>query len=237
MQTNPFKPTAGKTPPTIIGREDVLEEFSEGLTNGPGAPGRLMRIAGVCGTGKTVLLDECSRLAQSRGWTVIKEVATEGLCQRILEQLQPKLQAKHARFEPTVAGISIGNIDIERIGPSLRDAMRQTISKNGNGLLITLDEVQDAELDEVRTLSIAIQQVIGEDLDIAFVFAGLPSMIESIINGKTLTFLRRALPFDLKAVAVTEVSYSLEEPLKRLAWSCSQVLPANLPRQRKAILS
>ena len=214
MQTNPFKPTAGKTPPTIIGREDVLEEFNEGLVNGPGAPGRLMRIAGVRGTGKTVLLDECSRLAQSRGWTVIKEVATEGLCQRILEQLQPKFQAKHARFEPTVAGISIGSIDIERIGPSLRDAMRQTISKNGNGLLITLDEVQDAELDEVRTLSIAIQQVIGEDLDIAFVFAGLPSMIESIINGKTLTFLRRALPFDLKAVAVTEVSYSLEETIE-----------------------
>ena len=125
MQTNPFKPTAGKTPPTIIGREDVLEEFNEGLVNGPGAPGRLMRIAGVRGTGKTVLLDECSRLAQSRGWTVIKEVATEGLCQRILEQLQPKFQAKHARFEPTVAGISIGSIDIERIGPSLRDAMRQ----------------------------------------------------------------------------------------------------------------
>lgn len=92
--------------------------------------------------------------------------------------------------------------------------MRQTISKNGNGLLITLDEVQDAELDEVRTLSIAIQQVIGEDLDIAFVFAGLPSKIESIINGKTLTFLRRALPFDLKAVAVTEVSYSLEETIE-----------------------
>ena len=34
MQTNPFKPTAGKAPPTIIGREDVLEEFSEGSSTG-----------------------------------------------------------------------------------------------------------------------------------------------------------------------------------------------------------
>ena len=39
-------------------------------------------------------------------------------------------------------------------------------------------------------------------------------MIESIINGKTLAFLRRALPFDLKAVAVTEVLYSLEETIE-----------------------
>ena len=61
MHTYPFKPTAGKTPPTIIGREDVLEEFNEGLVNGPGAPGRLMRIAGDRGTGKTDLLDESSR--------------------------------------------------------------------------------------------------------------------------------------------------------------------------------
>ena len=140
----------------------------------------------------------CARLAQNHGWVVIKEVATEGLCQRILEQLQPKHQAKHAIFEPTVAGISLGSIDIERIGPSLRDAMVQTISKNGNGLLITLDEVQDAELDEVRALSVAIQQVIGEDLDIAFVFAGLPSMIESVINGKTLAFYAAPSPLTSK---------------------------------------
>lgn len=79
---------------------------------------------------------------------------------------------------------------------------------------ITLDEVQDAELGEVRTLSVAIQQIIGENLDIAFVFAGPPSMIESVFNGKTLAFLRRAFPFDLEAVAVTEVSYSLEETIE-----------------------
>ena len=38
-------------------------------------------------------------------------------------------------------------------------------------------------------------------------------MIESVIKGKTLTFLRR-VPLDLKAVAATEVSYSLEETIE-----------------------
>lgn len=213
MQRNPFKPTAGKTPPIIIGRESVLEEFAEGLENGPGAPGRLMRISGVRGTGKTVLLGEIERIAKSQGWVVVDEVATEGLCQRIVGALVSKSRIKQAKLEPSLMGVSLGSLDIERIGPTLREAMAAAIERNGHGLLITLDEVQDAVIDEVRTLSIAIQQLIGDDLDIAFVFAGLPSMVEGVINGKTLTFLRRALPFELKAVDIADVEVSFEETM------------------------
>lgn len=46
MNPNPFKPTAGKRPPILIGRESVVEDFEEGLDNGAGAPGRLMLITG-----------------------------------------------------------------------------------------------------------------------------------------------------------------------------------------------
>ena len=42
MNPNPFKPTAGKRPPMLIGRESVIEDFEEGLDNGAGAPGRLI---------------------------------------------------------------------------------------------------------------------------------------------------------------------------------------------------
>ena len=38
MNPNPFKPTAGKRPPILIGRESVIEDFEEGLDNGAGAP-------------------------------------------------------------------------------------------------------------------------------------------------------------------------------------------------------
>ena len=61
MNPNPFKPTAGKRPPVLIGRESVIEDFEEGLDNGAGAPGRLMLITGNRGCGKTVLLRELQR--------------------------------------------------------------------------------------------------------------------------------------------------------------------------------
>ena len=69
MNPNPFKPTAGKRPPILIGRESVVEDFEEGLDNGAGAPGRLMLITGNRGCGKTVLLRELQRLASEHGWS------------------------------------------------------------------------------------------------------------------------------------------------------------------------
>ena len=64
MNPNPFKPTAGKRPPILIGRESVIEDFEEGLDNGAGAPGRLMLITGNRGCGKTVLLRELQTSSQ-----------------------------------------------------------------------------------------------------------------------------------------------------------------------------
>ena len=67
MTPNPFKPTVGKRPPVLIGRDAVIEDFAEGLDNGAGAPGRLMLLTGNRGCGKTVLLREFQRVAADRG--------------------------------------------------------------------------------------------------------------------------------------------------------------------------
>lgn len=37
MNPNPFKPTAGKRPPILIGRESVIEDFEEGSITAPDA--------------------------------------------------------------------------------------------------------------------------------------------------------------------------------------------------------
>lgn len=44
MTSNPFKPTAGKMPPVLLGRDEIIADFRESLANGAGAPGRLMLI-------------------------------------------------------------------------------------------------------------------------------------------------------------------------------------------------
>lgn len=46
MTANPFKPTAGKMPPILVGRQNIIDDFQEALANGAGAPGRLMLIMG-----------------------------------------------------------------------------------------------------------------------------------------------------------------------------------------------
>ena len=37
MYTNPFKPTAGKMPPVLVGRQSMIEDFREALRDGIGA--------------------------------------------------------------------------------------------------------------------------------------------------------------------------------------------------------
>lgn len=55
--SNPFKPTAGRIPPVLVGRKNIIADFEYALEDGPGAPGRLMFLTGARGVGKTVMLD------------------------------------------------------------------------------------------------------------------------------------------------------------------------------------
>lgn len=222
MGANPFKPTAGKNPPIIIGRDEVIEEFAEGLENGPGAPGRLMRVSGMRGMGKTVLLNEIGSYARALGWTVLDETASEGFCDRLLAAANPDRRVGRITAGPSILGVSLGTVELDRATLSLREALGALAKRDNSGVLITLDEVQDASLDEMRALSVAIQHIIREDRNIAFVFAGLPSMIENVVNGRTLTFLRRAAPVEVGPVDIEEVAQSFARTMAETGMAIAQ---------------
>ena len=64
---NPFSPNAGSRPPELVGRDDVLTDAQTMIAR---LPRRLsvqsMLLTGVRGVGKTVLLNEVSRIAKTK---------------------------------------------------------------------------------------------------------------------------------------------------------------------------
>ena len=63
---NPFSPNAGSRPPELVGRDDVLTDAQTMIAR---LPRRLsvqsMFLTGIRGVGKTVLLNEVSRIAEA----------------------------------------------------------------------------------------------------------------------------------------------------------------------------
>lgn len=210
---NPFKPTAGAEPPVLAGRKRVIDDFTDGLMEGPGAPGRLMRISGPRGSGKTVLLTELGDIARDKGWVVVDETAGEGLVDRIIERLVRQLPEANASMEIDLgfikahAGVSSG-----AGGVGIRAVLEEAAGRIGKkGVLVTVDEVQDADKGEMAAISQAVQHLIREKENVAFVFAGLTMGVADFINGEAMTFLRRAKAEQLKSIPDDDVAAAFEK--------------------------
>ena len=219
---NPFKPSAGHTPPLLIGRDEVIDDFTEGLDDGPGAPSRLMRITGARGVGKTVLLSEFTRIADGRGWKTIRESASKGLAARLVTRLRSGKGSFVFTINPSVnianvAGGSLGEFHYEspqQMPLTLSDALRGVLDdaeKHGHGLLITIDEAQATDKDDMIAIATAAQDMNTENRDFAFVFAGLPSMSSKWLNDDATTFMRRAEPHTLADVSLDDVAEAFED--------------------------
>lgn len=225
MAANPFKPTAGKVPPVLIGRQDILDDFAEGLENGAGAPGRLMLITGQRGFGKTVMLSEMRACANRQGWFVVADNASVGMCDRLVRAIQPQgVKLRGMSIEPSIGmpgGInaSFGGMTLETPVPdavSLRTAINERLKKTpkGKGVLIAIDETQGASMGDIVALATTFQHVLADQdmLDvpddekkgIAFVFAALPSIMDDVLENKVITFLRRAVRHELGEVPLVE---------------------------------
>lgn len=227
MAMNPFKPTAGKMPPILIGREPAIQAFTEGLDNGTGAPGRIMLVTAQRGFGKTVLLTEFRKIAAERKWETISETASPGIAQRLISAIAPSgMHLSQANVSPSIsipgiASASLGQLSLSASNAplTLRNAIEKRLESNkigkGKGILITIDETQAASLDDLITIATAVQHVTTaiDETDVpdedkkgvAIVFAGLPSTVNDLVNDNVTTFLRRALRCELDDVPLLEV--------------------------------
>lgn len=206
MARNPFTPTFGVSPPLLVGRSDLLDDFVTALEDGAGAPGRMTLYTGARGTGKTVMLNEVEDLARQQGWRIISETATEGLVSRLVREHLPTLlreidpDGAKTRVTGVSAPMGLGGatweaIDAHEVAPAFRTQLTAAcdlLAANGTGLLITLDEIHHHVVLELREVATVLQHLVREEREIAFVGAGLPSAVSAVLNDDVLTFLRRA---------------------------------------------
>ncbi|WP_448058907.1 ATP-binding protein [Cellulomonas hominis] len=222
MARNPFRPTAGATPPLLVGRQEILEEFAESLDDGPGAPGRLSLFTGPRGVGKTVMLTESGDQALQRGWVTLSETATPGMVLRLQHATTRTLHDVDPASAPsrTLAGVTLpvigGGVTVSAPPPAAVVEWRHelgrlldVLERNQTGLLITVDEVHDGAREDLRDLAATVQHLVREDRDIALAMAGLPSAVSDLLNDDVLTFLRRATRFELDDVPLDRVAEAL----------------------------
>ena len=228
MTRNPFTPTFGVSPPLLVGRSDLLDDFVDALEDGPGAPGRMTLYTGARGTGKTVMLNEVEDLARQQGWRVISETATEGLVDRLVREHLPALLSE---IDPDGAKVKVTGLsapmglggatwetsEAHTVSPALRTRLTAAcdlLTANSTGLLLTLDEIHHHVVRELREVATVLQHLVREEREIAFVGAGLPSAVSAVLNDDVLTFLRRADRHSLGPVASPEVVTAIIEPIE-----------------------
>ncbi|QUW18022.1 ATP-binding protein [Agrococcus sp. Marseille-Q4369] len=226
MSENPFRPTFGRTPPLLAGRDRLVAPFAETFRTGVWIPDRVSLVRGLRGIGKTVLLNAIEDAARRHRWLVISETARDGLADALAQTTLPALLRDNdpdgRRRELLGAGVSGASlstrvVDEHQPEKALREQLTQLCgiaADRGAGVLITLDELHGDVLGEIRQLTIALQHLQREEAEIGFVAAGLPAGIEEVLQDKGTTFLRRAASVELDSLTLDETRRALREPIE-----------------------
>lgn len=223
MNTSPFRAGFGKTPPVLVGRDGVLEAFGAALEEGTWSLERITLIEGLRGVGKTVLINALEDIAQARGWVVVSESATPGMVDRIA---QDHLARVINRLDPPpsnrVSGITLGPGAIamqpqaeERFPTTLRSQLERVAELVApRGILITVDEVSSSAMPDLAQFATEIQHAVRQDLEVAFVGAGLHDAVTDLLSEPGLTFLRRAARTNIGLLTPEDVIRALRKPIR-----------------------
>ncbi len=212
---NPFHASFGVSPPLLVGRDRVLEDFVEALEDGPGSSGRATLYTGARGAGKTVMLNAVEDRAKERGWLVISETATPGFVARITQQHLPHLLRD---FDPEAVRRRMTGVTAPlNVKAGLRNQialLTDLLVQHGTGILVTLDEIHQNQVEELREFATTVQHAFREGRELAFAGAGLAASVSDVVNDEVLTFLRRAERHVLGSVPRSDVQRAFREPIE-----------------------
>lgn len=234
-QPNPYTPGFNQAPMVFAGRTEVLDAAGEALEVAAfdGRTPRPLILVGPRGVGKTVTLGQISAAAaQQHSWPTVHVEATPGqLIDVLVSRLKDAEDVFHGtapspasrttitgtKVEATILGVG-GGVEIKRDAadpqPTLRDQLRATMEaalERGAGLLITLDELQNASTADLHELGGVLQESVPESWPLVVAIAALPSLREK--RGKRLpTYLERAEWHPLESLPSSDAREALTGP-------------------------
>jgi hypothetical protein len=130
VATNPYRPGVGKPPPYLADRDAQLKRFARYLDDFP-ENRRNVRLTGLRGVGKTVLIKEYRKAARERGWVVIRRDLTP----RLSEEAD-FATAITSDLEKAIAELSV----IAKLGRLLNSAREavQAVVDLGEGVTVSV---------------------------------------------------------------------------------------------------
>lgn len=144
-EKNPYRPGAATPPLHLAGREPQLSRFPKVLRGAPEIPAN-MRLTGLRGVGKSVLLKEFERIARDQGWAVMRQQVeprhnSEEALSRLIAESTRAAKGRMSRSRRVRAGVS-----------NALDVGRQMLAVQYEDITFSLAGSVADELDVVRNL-------------------------------------------------------------------------------------
>lgn len=219
---NPFMPLSGSVPRVWAGRESILFQIDDALQSGMADPYLSTIFVGPRGTGKTSLLTYAAQKAHDDSWVVAACLSSKNMLQEILDQASFDFKSHYQSPNISLSKLSItGPIGLELDlredrSTSFITQLSEFVDKLENyglGLLITVDDI-NPKLEETETLVAAAQYLQSQGKRLALFMAALPEQLDSLLNGKSTSFLRRAMKYYTSNVSDVEVASTLSKTVK-----------------------
>ncbi|MFP4233781.1 MAG: AAA family ATPase [Nitriliruptoraceae bacterium] len=227
LGTSPFKPGAGKVPPAFGGRDEPLltaKAMVDRLAV-PSDPVAMPLLRGVRGVGKTALMAYVRHHAVRVGAVALhieadpSDTDLVATCQALSRDAAP-LASAGRDLARRLSSLSIAKAEVafhppgERAEANLEALIHDLVllaDAAGRGLMLTVDEVHEAEDLLLRPLVRAIHRHAQDSRPFAVMLSGLPGAADRLLT-EGQTYTERLTSHDLGMLDLLGVAEALREP-------------------------
>jgi len=210
---NPYRPAPGSEPPLLAGRagEQSTAEIATEMTRN-GAPAQPVIFTGLRGMGKTALLRRGASDAASRGGLVLaaeasRDMRLTAVIHRELERAQRDVASIPKRLRTALASTlralpkttfelphDAGSLELSAPVPptdapleEALDLLNEATRAHDRFLVLALDEIQDAPLDDLLVVVRLVHRTAGTASPVLLLGAGLPDSAARLHRVRTYT--------------------------------------------------